>query len=751
MFAAFVSGDADITDWPVQSPSDEASFGANPDMWLTDGQSEFGIFELDINHATSILGAAQQEARGADAFNSASTKQPTAAGVEVRRALAHLIDKPDFENVAALAGRAEYVDVQAPVAQGVNSGGATPSTLSAAERALDCAAHPWFTPCDASNPPISAYNLVADSLASPIHSFADRGYSGTADRRAACDHLVLAGVAPGGTDCAAVAADTANIASAGRTMTVYIRTHPPRKAAGTLIMDGLNSLFDANVHTLDNQYFTISQVSDIVFRTAPDVTDWHAYTGGWSLGSTPDHLYALYHSLFASSICGAKRSTFAQNYLFYCSPAYDDESRAGQFSATFPAAGVHFAAAAVLGHRNVMTVPFYGGAGLRFVALNGWNFQPGTESSLVSQLGHGFQSEFYSSLNMRQKPGYVAANPQYTPGGGNPNLIRSGFSQEVRKLSLFHATTVWDFKVIEKVYDSMLAGNPTTGGVGLQLVDWMTTKHTSSFDPNEVFAGVTGITTQTWTLRNDLKWHDGVAVDSGDVVFTIVKYRDIPSANLAPSVIDVLAATAIDARTVQVKLRGQSAFFELNIGGLPIIPEHKWGPLGDGVMGDPAFDPMNPDNNAATDDGVFIGSGPWMCKSAGGHIGGTCTETAAATPGGQEVSLGGRIRLTRFTDFQRGLPGVAETSLHKYGWADKNNDGKVDLLDIADAAFSFNQANAYWNTGQNLAAPQTVGVNPAVVDIGEIALIAFYFDHGLTKPFLPGSLNNLDPDIDPFF
>ena len=756
MFQNFVDGKIDITDWPVQSATDEASFGGNPDMYLTEGLDEFGIFQVDINHHNTFLGIPMQERRGADAFSSPSTRQPTLAGVEIRRAIAHLIDKPDLMNAIALQGRARYVDIQAPPLQGLIAGGSPPSQLPASVRAEDCAAHPWFTPCDTLHPPVSAYNLVADALADPYHPFANLGYPGVADLRAACDHLVMAGfpINPSGSDCLAVAQGNANLVPSGQA-NFYIRTHPPRKAFGTIIRDALNFLYgtpgadNPNCTILNGTscfegYFILTQVTDIVFKTDPEKDDWHLYTGGWFLGSVPDHLYSLYHSLFASNACGGKRSTFAQNYHFYCSPAYDEEASAGQFAPTHADANAHLLNAALIAHREVMTVPIYSGTGLRFVALNGWD-------GLVSELGKGFQSGFWPLLNMRCRAGYVPTNPIYAPGGGDCTTIRRGFSQEVHHLSPFHATTLWEFEVLENIYDSMLVVNPLTTGVGRQVVDWMTVKHASSFDPNEVFAGVTGLTTQMWSLRNDLKWHDGVPITAADVAYSILAFRDPPLPCLgcvAPS--SILAATALDLRTIEVKLRGQSPFYELNIGTFPILPKHIWALLcGDplsfsSVCGDPSFDPMA--------SGIMIGSGPFMCLNVDtGTIGGSCTRTASGTIGTQQVSLNGQIILTAYDGYHHGRPGVSDSPLHKFSWADRNNDGSISIIDVAEIALRFGGSDAYWNTGQNPMAPQTIGSDPTKVDIVEVALVASYFDQKLTQPFPASQIVGIDPDIDPFF
>jgi hypothetical protein len=117
------------------------------------------------------------------------------------------------------------------------------------------------------------------------------------------------------------------------------------------------------------------------------------------------------------------------------------------------------------------------------------------------------------------------------------------------------------------------------------------------------------------------------------------------------------------------------------------------------------------------------------------------------------VTLGGKIVLKAYNAYMRCCPGLQNSSLHKFSWADRNNDGIVNILDIADVAFSFGKPDPYWNTGQNPLAPN-VGTDPAVVDIGEIATVAFYFSHGLfnnNQGLTSSTITGLDPCIDPFF
>jgi hypothetical protein len=900
MFNAFTTGQLDITDWPIQ-PANMGTGGfcdnnANPDFFCTSQTSDFGIFQLDINHHATFLGKnlfqtrtttppniasatiganpvcstghgqlnvilqnqetgnsqildpldqvrAVQSPSGSPSltvsdsggsspngvykipctlagnytisttvysgsvktligstendtitfrvnWNSPSNAIPSQSGTEIGRALAHLLDKPSFVS-SFFGGTASYNDIQAPPAQGLTIQGAPASHLPQSILNQDCAEHTWLSPCN----PVSAYNFVSDNIGggaewwtgSGAAAGATSGYSGVTDLRAACDDFVNAGftITPSGSTCADVAnASTGTVAPASYphlvpsgNVVMYIRTNAPRKAFGQIFADSINFLFGTPNNggtvlygvTASPTYYSISQIANIIFGDGSNPNGWNIYTGGFSLSTTPDHLYSIYSSTFSGGICGGAAEQFPNDYPFYCNPQYDTEAAAGEFADSLSSADSFFANAAVIAHQTVMTIPVYSLLD-QFVALNGWNYQQcngtacsNTQSSLVNVLGHGFQIGFQTLLNMRPVPGYTSSRSMYTPGGGTAGLIRRGFSQSTDNLSPFQATTLWDFEIISQVYDTMLSLNPLTGGANAQLIDWMTTSHSASFNPNEVScignSCVTGTTTQTWRLRNDLTFQDGTAVTANDVAYTIIAYRDIPSANLGPSVANVASAIGLDCgtgqqcKTLQVKLQNQSPFYELNIGSLPILPQHIWAPICGtppnpaSPCGSPTYDPMA--------SGLFIGSGPWECKNIlTGTIGGSCTQTAAGVIGTQAIDIGGRALLTAYPNYMRGPTTLQGTSLQKLSWSDKNNDGIINVQDLASIAACYGLAPGQSNAICS-GIDSSYWVNPIIstggtVNINDLATVAFYFGHGTTSPFLPAQLTGMDPQVDPY-
>src|SRR5260370_1015355 len=269
MFTNFQSGQIDITDWPM-FPSDVSSLCANPDFFCGSQQSEFGMFQLDINHHASLLGVAQQQVRTTTAPGIISSTT-TAKGVDFRKALAYLLDKPEFILSSTLQGRASCDDLWASPSQNLPYGSCAPASdgvASIPQTILDqeCSDHPWFNPGNCH--PTSAYLLNNTSLGPGVLWWAatgsstgsDKGYPSMTDLHAACDDLVSAGfaIAPVGKTCADIPSASARLPTPACATTTpyscphlvatgqlvfYIRTHSPRKAFGQIMADGLNFLF----------------------------------------------------------------------------------------------------------------------------------------------------------------------------------------------------------------------------------------------------------------------------------------------------------------------------------------------------------------------------------------------------------------------------------------------------------------------------------------------------------------------------
>lgn len=760
-------------------------------------------------------------------WNSISDVYPSAARTLWGAAQGHLLDVPAFVN-GFFGPAATYDNFMAPPGQGLTP--PTPAQLSAADCYLNGnianpVLHGWAPACSGGSPDVSAYNMVADNVNGGTMWWQVTGngmtpgvgYSGHSDLRAACDDFVAMGLGlssaagPGG--CEEVANALANstlpapwtpsnyphVVPNGN-IVYYVRTSAGRKQFGTIIADSLNAMFGTPSSSGGGtvcygacpnaapRYYTIGQIACIIFGDGPGgcyLNGWQIYTGGWALSSIPDHLYALFNSLFSGGVCGAGSTTESQpnDFPFYCSPQFDTYSSAGEFS-TPPTYGPLFTRAAIDGMNTAMDIPVFTQVD-SFVELNGWNYQQcvlptcsRTQSSIVNTLGSGTETPFWTLLNARQVPGYIPTNSIYSPGGrtgsSDNGLIRLGFAEGPSQLSPFQYTTVADEDIVNEIFDSMLALNPLVSAASGQLIDWQTTTHSSTFNPtatcNSPGTGpVIGCTSQIWHLRNDLKFQDGNQVTANDVAYSIKSYRDVPSANLGPQVANVATAVGLDCgpgqpcETLQVVLALQSPFYEMDIGTIPIIEKALWAPY----CGDPAtptsncaslsFNPMAASNPLTGTQGILIGDGPFSCVIPSGfpnagQLGGPCAINSA---GGLTVEFAFfyKIFLQRNNLYFRCCPngvGATTSSLYKLSYADKNNDGIVNIQDLADAAFHYGQYDPYWvNPNITCLAPTC----STTVNIQVLAMVAFYYGAGVTSYEGASNLSTLtgiDPQIDPF-
>ncbi len=759
-------------------------------------------------------------------WNSPSNVRPTQARELLGAAIAHLIDDPEF-----VSGQFGTLAAAPCAFISLLQGIACPTQTQIDNAECQFGNHPWLNVvgCSpgATGHDVGPYNIADARIAGGSEWWTTggsaagvaNGYSGHDDLRAACDDFVSMGftLSPSGATCndvANAAAGTTDLGSYPHIVPAgigniidYIRTNEGRRQSGQIPADALDFLFGTPMDRSSQpgfvgvvcygqcpqytaRYYTFTQVTPCVFddtaRFGGNPDCWQIYTAAHGFDPTPDQYFINRNSIFTGAVCAGSPVAAPANNAFWCDPQTDTDGSAGEFAPTLTLSGQFFQRALLDDFNSAVDIPSFGFADT-FVENNGWNFQQcptsgnpcaNTQASLVNTLGLGTGAggAYWTLLNARQVPGYnpcsVLGAPtscaSYAPGGGNPNLLRRGFSQDTTFLSPFTFNSVWEFDILSSIFDTMLQLGPSTNGGSAQFIDWGTTSHSSRFNPNEIGCNsiigcATGITTQIWHLRNDWKFSDGNDVKATDVAYSIIGYRDVPSALLQGFVFNVVSATGIDCglgqacKTLQVKLQGQSALFEENIGAeLFVIEKSLWAPYcGDppvlgGTCGSLVFDPMYPSANRP---GIEVGTGPWACIAPisgtgvmAGHVGGPCAETSTGTLTGGAITTDGKIILSENTNFVRCCPNgpsATSSSLYKISYADHNNDGVVNILDLADVASKFGTTDPYW-VNPNIASGTTVNVQ-------DLATVAIYFGHGITTPYTPQTLALVDPQIDPFF
>lgn len=138
------------------------------------------------------------------------------------------------------------------------------------------------------------------------------------------------------------------------------------------------------------------------------------------------------------------------------------------------------------------------------------------------------------------------------------------------------------------LYDTLLWKDATG-----ELLPWLASSFERSAD---------GLT-YTFELRDGILWSDGTPFTADDVVFTFDYFA---SQQLSPQVFvrpqDIDTVSAVDARTVEVRLSGSVATFAESVAGaLPIVPRHIWSSIAD--------------SSTVSDPSLLVGTGPYRLES----------------------------------------------------------------------------------------------------------------------------------------
>jgi hypothetical protein len=158
---------------------------------------------------------------------------------------------------------------------------------------------------------------------------------------------------------------------------------------------------------------------------------------------------------------------------------------------------------------------------------------------------------------------------------------------------------------LDLIYDTLLATSPFDKTLGHETMPWMATdwevqEWQPSYNSTQIF------TKLVFHLRDGVKWHDGVELNSSDVKFTIDYLKNLgDNASLNYLVSDVHHVTTPDRLTVCVYENIPSIWTLKWIGMLPILPKHIYQNITD-VGG---FTPGSGQGITAAQ--ALTGSGPW--------------------------------------------------------------------------------------------------------------------------------------------
>ncbi len=693
-FLGLQSGSIDLTDWPL-SPSLVQSLVPNQGFYVTSPISAKEYFELEFHLGTNFWGCSMN-------FGNSQ------CGLNIRQGIAHLIDKNIFVNTEGdIAGQAIANDNPYPPSTGLPS----PNP---------CAWDPLFpqtgSSCQVGGPGGTAYHLQSAAGV----NYAWQPALGSPDFCAAAKHFIAAGLASGNnTSCVLTGIPSAVTNNA---ITLFARSDsPPRLALGNSIGQEICALFTGSFSTGCANYVAVNDQPITSFpgfttSTTSVAQSWNMYTAGFANVLTFDGgLYFGYNSQFVSGISSiisptgpcsslAVPSFSANNYMYLCNSQYDtissqmefapclnapSDPSVGQTTPTFAncpstsqltAISAGYQSADMFG-KNAWTIPIWSGVN-QYAYLSNWQ-------RVILHQGNGLLN-YFATLNA------------YSTTPASPQTIRQGYKQTTRSLNPYIASTFWDFGIISGIWDSLNTVNPEGNS---QILDWMTTSTSLVLNSQLGYTPPAGtIVTYRFTLRNDLFWQDSRKVTAWDVAFSFNSLKATGSfqgSSLAPMTgFHVFNPTQID-----INVNGNGPFTRLSLTSPTIIPGRYWSGTCPGSTWDldvsrgsvpascmtadnnkiqPGFDPL-----AA---GILVGSGPWVCKSSTGTVGGGCSSTGTQNP-----PVGGSYTLQRY-----GLGTTPGGSLNTFFrdngnlalwiWTGDTGTFSTDFLNFGQAALCFGKA-----------------------------------------------------------
>lgn len=216
---------------------------------------------------------------------------------------------------------------------------------------------------------------------------------------------------------------------------------------------------------------------------------------------------------------------------------------------------------------------------------------------------------------------------QAVPGG----IYKEGMLSTFTNASPVYATTEADQIVSRLVFSGLMKYDQNGEIAGDLAEDYTLDTHN---------------TTYTFKLKPGLRWHDGKPLTSEDVVFTFQTIQNPDVQSPLRSSFQGVTATAIDARTVAIKLPTPltSFIYNLNIG---IIPKHI-------LAGIPAVELRSADFNTIKP----VGAGPFKMSAV-----------EVTGEGSDDVKQ--QVALTAFEEYNSGPPKLQEIVVNTFASKEK--------------------------------------------------------------------------------
>ena len=586
----------DLTDAPVPAGacSPVACQLGSPPYFLTSPVPDTGYYEIQFMLANTYWNCAMQ-------FGN------SACGVNIRQAIAHMIDKTIFStrdpNIPAGDGMA--IDNPVPT----SSGGGLLSANSCNWDSSFLEPNTVGTSCTVgggtgTSGGGSSYHIAA-ATGVPSISCPWCQAPGSPDLNAAAQHLVNAGLATGFNTATSIL--TNPISTTGLTIPnlFAVANDPARLDLGSSLAAQICYLFTGS-YTTPCAYLSYTPAAISAFNgfntcVLSVCNVWWMFTAAYSGISFYDQsLFNIYNSRFVSGVpsdqppCSAQAvpTSSATNYMYLCSPTYDSLSNQLETSGCLTAAGdpvvgatsnkptspgsglcsngslsSHSAAiqAEDIFGQNAFTIPIFE----KLVKFGYLQCQPpgpcATSNSWVRAIND-------ASTGL---PNYFTWLNVFNPGPALPGTIRQGFDEVTRSVNPYIASSIHDQYIVRSIYDSLLIQNPLST---TQFFNWMTefevTPPSLSYTPPPHT-----VLTYRFGLRPDLMWQDGRSVTSYDVAFSYLSMVG-SGAYLGSSASMMTGITVLNSRVFDINVNSTGPFVLPNLTSLPIVPGRYWSNAG---------------------------------------------------------------------------------------------------------------------------------------------------------------------------
>jgi hypothetical protein len=622
---------------------------------------------------------------------------------------------------------------------------------------------------------------------------------GSQDFCAAARHFIDAGLASGNNTATCVLTGISSAVTA-HTVNIFVRNDDPvRLDLGRSIAQEICALFGQGFVNGCSPYLTETEG---LLQTFPGfntctstvcTNNWWIYTGAFrDVFPFDASLYYIYNSRFVSGIpsiqppngpCSSASvpSSSAPNYMYLCNQAYDLISNQMEFAPCLSSAGDPAPGSSSNGpgancpgilqlsaiSAGVLAEDAYGNGSFsipvfdrtdQFAYLSNWQ-------RVINGDGTGIPN-FFTWLDA------------YSPNPAVPGTVRQGFSEAIRSLNPYIASTSHDFYILNHIYDRLIVANPTENR---QSIDWAAIQGFQLPNSQLTYNPPPGtVQNFRFVLRPDLYFQNGNQVTSFDVAFSYLSMM-ANGAFQSASLSSVTGITVLGRTQFDINVNALGPFTLSRVASPTIIPGRYWTSAGSGawdaalatctvmnapcypaqyalgppiltgpaqVVCSPTYTCVFPATNLNADPaktsaafdplaaGILIGSGSWECNNAAG----TSLGTGCSSSGTQNPPIGGTYTLSRFGKGFLPISPPFDVYFRSAGnlaaliWTGDNGDFVHDFVTFTIVAHCYNLpvftvGCAHWQEG--IGNPK--GPNP--VGIQQVLIVARFVGQSWVVPF----------------